>query len=229
MKEQAVPTEGESEQGVQTDTENGENSDAETLFQLRSLGELLRDSVEAGQLVTKKNWWSKKSKSPPQDPKDFGIEDTTGSFMSWNKGNSCGKTNKARKMKTQTITKDHKVDFKNNQEINERNRLNSKLPHILHKQKKLEEFDKAERVRIANQDKALDEIDTLLAKLENEEQKNIKKPYLTKQKKTPTKDDMWKWEENHTKLQKPVTYHDSLTDSLDKLLEDIEEQMDDRI
>lgn len=45
------------------------------------------------------------------------------------------------------------VDFKNNQEINERNRLNSKLPHILHKQKKLEEFDKAERVRIANQDK----------------------------------------------------------------------------
>ncbi|VDI42529.1 Hypothetical predicted protein [Mytilus galloprovincialis] len=204
-KEQAVPTEGESEQGVQTDTENGENSDAETLFQLRSLGELLRDSVEAGQLVTKKNWWSKKFKSPPQDPKDFGIEDTTGSFMSWNK-----------------------VDFKNNQEINERNRLNSKLPHILHKQKKIEEFDKAERVRIANQDKALDEIDTLLAKLENEEQKNIKKPYLTKQKKTQTKDDMWKWEENRTKLQKPVTYHDSLTDSLDKLLEDIEEQMDDR-
>ncbi|XP_063398990.1 uncharacterized protein LOC134683610 isoform X2 [Mytilus trossulus] len=206
MKEQAVPSEGEPEQGVQPDTENGGNSDAETLFQLRSLGDLLRDSIEAGELVTKKNWWSKKSKSPPHDPKDFGIEDTTGSFMSWNKD-----------------------DFQNNQETNERNRLNSKLPHILHKQKKLEEFDKAEKLRIANQDKALDEIDTLLAKLENEEQKNIKKPYLTKQKKTHTKDDLWTWEDDRTNLQKPVTYHDSLTDSLDKLLEDIEQQMDDRI
>ncbi|CAC5395093.1 unnamed protein product [Mytilus coruscus] len=228
MKEQAVPTKERSEE-VQQDTENGGNSNAETLFQLRSLGELLSDSIEAGELVTKRNWWSKKSKSPPPDPREFDIDDTIGSFMSWNKGNSYGKTNKARKMKAQTTKIDQKDDFLDNQEMNERNRLNSKLPHILQKQKKLEEFDKAEKVRIAKQDKALDEIDTLLAKLEKEEQKNVKKLYITKENKENTKDDKWNDDQNCTNLQKPITYHDSLTDSLDKLLEDIEEQMDDRI
>ncbi|XP_052065194.1 uncharacterized protein LOC127704983 [Mytilus californianus] len=208
MKEQAVPTKGKSEEVIQSDTENGGNSHAETLFQLSSLGELLRDSIEAGELVTKRNWWSKKSKSPPPDPREFGIDDNIGSFMSWNKD-----------------------DFQDDQEMNERNRLNSKLPHILQKQKRLEEFDKAEKVRIAKQDKALDEIDTLLAKLEKEEQKNVKKSYITKQNKPNTKDDMLKWDDdqNRTNLQKPITYHDSLTDSLDKLLEDIEEQIDDRL
>ena len=63
---------------------------------------------------------------------------------------------------------------------------------------------------------ALLEIDKLLAKLDRDETKSIKTITCTSdEKKSPLKDD------------KPITYRDSLTDVLDKLLEDMEHMDDD--
>ena len=63
---------------------------------------------------------------------------------------------------------------------------------------------------------ALFEIDKLLAKLDRDEAKSIKTiTCISDEKKSPLRDD------------KPITYRDSLTDGLDKLLEDMEHMDDD--
>lgn len=74
---------------------------------------------------------------------------------------------------------------------------------------------------------ALLEIDSMLEKLDRKEQKRNKNTKSSKPKLQREENiDNWKEEKNNA-TEKPITYHDSLTDSLDKLLDDIEEYIDD--